>query len=617
MLTKATRKSQVAIAYAYEVQKSQPESHIFWIYAASSATFIQAYEDVARQLKLPGWDQPSADLCRIVSDWLNKEDSHWLMILDNADDKSLFFPPIESDVAPENPPPSHRPLYDYLPRVLDSQKSILITTRSKHLGMDLADGESCIEVKPFTTQEAEDLLRSKLGGVVVSFDELAAQQLLETLGCIPLAITQAAAFIKRTTMTVQDYRAALEKDQQNLKDFLSKDLQDPRRPLGFPNSVFRTWELSFKQILKQDPVAAKLLSLIAMLDPQRIPQKLLKCSVEKDTDFWMAIGTLNGFAFITKELEGETYTIHPLVQASVHYWLDQTGEKRDYTRQALHLLTDEFPNDEYENQVTYDLLLAHAQAVLGYDYIFKDDLRRCADLLFHVGCFNLRQGRYGAAHREAWKAYNINQEVRGELVNSTLRSLSLLALVLDHRGMYKEAEDLHRRALNGFEKVLGAEHPNTWTSVNHLAITLRVLGKCKEADILNRRALNGREKVLGVKHPNTLTSVNNLAIVLFDQGKYEEAEILSRRALDGRDKVLGVEHPDTLSSFYSLALLLDNQKRYNDASVLYLRASEGLSRVLGPDHPKTQECSRNYAAMKREMEDQGIETVHLSSTPEP
>lgn len=306
LLTKPTRKSQVAIAYAYRFQQSQPESHVFWVYAASTATFVLAYEDIAHRLKLPGWDQPSSNLCKMVFDWLNKEDSQWLMVLDNADDESLFFPPFESDVTPGTTPQSQRPLSDYLPQVLDSQKSIIITTRSRPLGMNLADGEPCIEVKPFAMQEAENLLRSKLEGVAGSLDRLATERLLGSLGCMPLAITQAAAFIKRNPMTMQDYLAALEKDQQNLKDFLSKDLQDSRREPGFPNSVFRTWELSFKQISRQDRVAASLLKLMAMLDPQRIPQKLLKCTVEKDVDFWMAIGTLDGFAFITKELEGET-----------------------------------------------------------------------------------------------------------------------------------------------------------------------------------------------------------------------------------------------------------------------------------------------------------------------
>ena len=644
LLTKAVRKSQVAIEYAYRFQQSQPRSHVFWVYAASSDRFVQAYGDIARRLKLPGWDHSNTDSCDTVSKWLNEEDSRWLMILDNADNADLFSPSIESDVSPTTTTQSERPLVDYIPRNLDSQKLMIVTTRSKSLGMDLAYGESCVEVKPFSSQEAENLLRLKLEGAAGSFDTLTTKRLLEILGCMPLAITQAAAFIKRTEMTVQDYLAALEKDKQNLKDFLIKDLQDHRRQPGFPNSIFRTWELSFKQIFKQDPPAAKLLSVIAMLDPQRIPQKLLERSVERDIDFWTAIGTLVGFALITKELEGETYTIHSLVQTSVHYWLEQRNEKMDYMRQALQLLAEEFPSGEHENKETCELMLAHAQAVLRNDCALEDDLGYRAALLYHVGWFNWRQGRYISAYREASEAYKINRERLGEVVTTTLYNLSLLASVLRYQGKYEAAEEMNRRALDGMERVLGVEHPDTLTSVSTLASVLRNQGKYKAAEEMNRRALDGYEKVLGVEHPLTLTTVNNLAVVLQNQGKYKaseemnrraldgyekvlgvknpetlitvnnlamvlqyqgkykEAEEMIRRALDGSERVLGVEHPDTLIIVYNLAYLLHTQERYNDASVFYLRASEGLSRALGSDHPMTRKCSKHYASMIHEME---------------
>ena len=116
------------------------------------------------------------------------------------------------------------------------------------------------------------------------------------------------------------------------QDCLSQELHDPRRPRGFPNSVFRTWKLSFDHILAQEPKAAKLLSLIAMLDPQRIPEKLLRPLAEREVDFRMAIGTLDGFALISQEIGGEIYAIHPLVQVLVHYWLEQSSEKADYSR---------------------------------------------------------------------------------------------------------------------------------------------------------------------------------------------------------------------------------------------------------------------------------------------
>ncbi len=559
----SVRKSQIAIEYAYRFQQSRPQSHVFWVYAASYGIFLQACHDIARSLKLPACDEPKIDPCELVSKWLNEEDHSWLMILDNADNAELFSPSAESDTPPATVTQTQRPLNDYLPSILNPQKSLLVTTRSRHVGQDLAHGELCVEVPPLSGQEAKALLRLKLKGSTSSSDMSSTERLLDVLGCIPLAITQAAAFINRNRWTVQGYLAALEKDKQNLTDHLSQELQDPRRPRGFPNSVFRTWKLSFDQILTQEPQTAKLLSLIAMLDPQRIPEKLLRRSAERDVDFRMAIGTLDGFALISQEIGGETYAIHPLVQVSVHYWLEQRSEKADYAGQALQLLAEEFPNGEHEHKETCESMLAHAQAVLWHKCISENDMRHRAALLYNVGRFNWRQGRYDSAYEAALKSYNIYQERAGDVATTTLDSLSLLALVLRYQGKYEAAEEMNRRALEGYEKVLGVEHPDT------------------------------------------LTSVNNLALVLRYQGKYEAAEEMNRRALEGYEKVLGVEHPDTLTSVYNLAYLFYHQQRYNDASVLYLRASAGFPKTLGLDHPMTRDCSYYYSSMIREMEGQG------------
>ena len=603
----SVRKSQIAIEYAYRFQQSHPQSHILWVYAASYGTFLQACQDISWRLKLPACDEPKTDLCELISKWLNEEDHSWLLILDNADNADLLFPSAELNSPPATVKQTQRALNDYLPSILNPQKSLLVTTRSRHIGQDLANGELCVEVPPLSDEEAKALLQLKLRGSASSFDRHNTERLLDVLGSIPLAITQAAAFIYRNKMTVQSYLAALEKDKQNMTDYLSQELQDPRRPRGFPNSVFRTWKLSFDQILAQEPPTAKLLSLMAMLDPQRIPEKLLRRPAEREVDFRMAIGTLDGFALISQEIGGETYAIHPLVQASVHYWLEQRSEKGDYAGQALQLLAEEFPDGEYEHKETCESMLAHAQAVLCHKCISEDDMRHRAALLYNIGRFNLRQGRYVSAYEAASESYNIYQERAEDVATARLSGLGLLALVLRGQGKYEAAEEMNRRALEGYEKVLGVEHPHILTSVNNLASVLGYQGKYKAAEEMNRRALEGYKKVLGVEHPSTLISVSNLALVLRDQRKYEAAEEMNRRALEGSEKVLGVEHPHTLTSVCNLAYLFHHQQRYHDASIFYLRASAGLSKTLGPDHPTTRKCSYYYSSMIRAMEGQGRE----------
>jgi hypothetical protein len=136
---------------------------------------------------------------------------------------------------------------------------------------------------------------------------------VEILGRIPLAVTQAAAYINRNKIALSKYLAALEKDNQNLIDHLCIELQDHRRAWGYPNSVFRTWRLSFEQIRLLDVRAAELLSLMAMLDGQQIPQDLMQSSGERDVDFLTALGTLAGYSLIIPIRE-EVWTMHALVQ---------------------------------------------------------------------------------------------------------------------------------------------------------------------------------------------------------------------------------------------------------------------------------------------------------------
>ncbi|CAL1130598.1 unnamed protein product [Cladocopium goreaui] len=113
-------------------------------------------------------------------------------------------------------------------------------------------------------------------------------------------------------------------------------------------------------------------------------------------------------------------------------------------------------------------------------------------------------------------------------------------------GQLKDAEALHRRALEAQERTLGGEHPSTLASVNTLAICLRDMGQLKDAEALYRRDLEAQERTLGAEHPSTLASVNGLALCLRDISQLKDAEALHRRDLEASERTLGAEHPFTL-----------------------------------------------------------------------
>ena len=66
----------------------------------------------------------------------------------------------------------------------------------------------------------------------------------------------------------------------------------------------------------------------------------------------------------------------------------------------------------------------------------------------------------------------IRQETLGPEDVEILNSTGMLSLVLRYQGKYTEAEEMNRRALAGYEKVLRVDYPDTLTSVSNLALVL-------------------------------------------------------------------------------------------------------------------------------------------------
>ena len=229
------------------------------MYASNQVRIDQAYKGIARNLRLPGCDDS------------DKDHGPWLLVLDNADDIETFSNPISD--ASQVRGSSSTPLTAFLPRSQDG--SMIITTRDKRIGGRLADRAKAIMVLPMADREADNLLRLTVP-IQSGSEEGESKVLLDTLGYLPLAITQAAAFINENAITVAEYLEAFYSDDSELQELLSQDLGDSRRDFDVQNSIIRTWKLSFDQISRQKPRAIELLSLMSVLDRQGIPMALLR-----------------------------------------------------------------------------------------------------------------------------------------------------------------------------------------------------------------------------------------------------------------------------------------------------------------------------------------------------
>ncbi|KAF2470888.1 TPR-like protein [Lindgomyces ingoldianus] len=600
-------KSQIAIQYCYNVQDVSPQTWVFWVHASTQARFEEGYRRIAEAAKIDGWDNPKADVLRLVRSWLcDKSNGRWMMVVDSADDLSVFFPPAHGTLVTgaTNLSQSAEPLSDFLPQ--SANGSILVTSRSRDVAFRLTGSQnSIIEIKPLEKDDALALLRKKLG---FDTDDRDVTELLQTLDYMPLAITQAAAYIvqRAPRMTVSRYLDEVRRSDHDRARLLKKDVGDSRRDGRASNSIIATWQISFEYIRKESPTAARLLSLMSLLDCQGIPELLLRGryqpAADLEADFDDDIHTLTSYSLVGMSANGSEFEMHRLVQFSTKKWLELYNELEDWKRTYVMLMNDNYPVGRHENWTVCQALFPHALAAVEYEPKGAKAQEAWASVLFKAAWYAGEMGQYDIAQRMGSAAFRARESLLGAEHPDTLSSLNNLGLVLDWQGRYGEACAIHQRGLEAKGRVLGAEHPDTLTSMGNLASTYRNQGRWKEAEGLEVQVLDTSQRVLGEEHPDTLTSMANLASTYRNQGRWREAEELEVQVMDTRKRVLGEEHPDTLTSMANLASTYRNQGWWKEAEELQEDELEICSRVLGEEHPDTLTSMANLAST---YQDQG------------
>ncbi len=97
----------------------------------------------------------------------------------------------------------------------------------------------------------------------------AAEQLARELGGLPLALEQAAAYIRETRATFRRYL-------EGYRNEGLKRVETHRPALGkYPRSVVSTWAANFDSVQNESPAAADALRLSAFFAPDDIPFELL------------------------------------------------------------------------------------------------------------------------------------------------------------------------------------------------------------------------------------------------------------------------------------------------------------------------------------------------------
>ena len=537
--------------------------------------------------ELPECDDPKEDIRPIVKGWFESPKSgDWILVLDNADNKADFFTEDSEICASDG-------LAKFIPR--GGHGTVIVTTRDLGLADKLADSnilfkdmmEESQAVQLFTLHYPAAIRHER--GLIV--------QLQNALQCLPLAIVQVAAYLRRNmACSIANYIELFNSRRTCQRRLLSQPFRDLRREAN-SETVLTTLSITLRQVQEQSPLSGSLLKLMACIDRQNIPHELLACSNLKGADDEItlreAISQLLNFSLLTMVECGSTYEMHSIVQVSVVAVLIQEQEMDTVLEQAVKAFAKFLPDGSFENWSLWRVRFPHASALVKN--ITADSVDTAA-ICFRMSCYLLLVGRYNEAEYLARRSNQIYADFLGQEHPYTLTSMAILAATYRDQGRWHEAEVLEVKVMGAIKTVLGQDHPDTLTSMAGLASTYWNQGRWKEAEELELKIMETRKGVLGQDHPDTLNSMANLALTYRNQGRWKEAEELGVKVMETRKGVLGQDHPGTLTSMVNLASTYSDQGRWKEAEELGVKDLETRKGVLGQDHPNTLTSMANLAS---------------------
>lgn len=275
-------KTQVVLQYANPVLQKHSDYSVFWKPALSAEAFEQAYGDIARRLGISTSAKETEDVKELVAQYLSTEAAgRWLLTVDNADDLSIF------DGGEDG-------LMRSLP---ESRLGLTIfTTRDREVTQGLV-GADVVRVEKMGHSEAMAVLRTSLDRRKLVRDEATTAELLDELECLPLAITQAAAYINSVDLSLAEYVQTLRGTEKDMVFMLSEEMGDRTRYRQLKNAVATTWLISLTRLVDQHPDAAEVLRFTSCIEWKAIPHSILP-PLQPAARLTRAVGVLCSYSFL-------------------------------------------------------------------------------------------------------------------------------------------------------------------------------------------------------------------------------------------------------------------------------------------------------------------------------
>lgn len=486
-------KTQVALQFAYSVKEGYPEFSIFWVQAMSMEAFERSCMEVATVLEMR--QKSDDDVKRLVQRWLcGKKAGRWLLIVDNVDSLDVL-----------RGSEQREGLLTFLPESEDGLT--IFTTRHGEIAQHLA-GSNVVEIGKMARQEVVDLFKKSLLRKSPRDNDGIMIDLLHELECLPLAITQAAAYINTNKIAVSDYLLLLKNTDGDAIIILSRNFDDKTRYPNSANAVAKTWTITFNKISEQDKLAANLLAFISYIEWKAIPRSILPTDHPK-AQLEEAIGTLCAYSFLERRGDGKKFDMHRLVHLATRIWVSEKRAVEALSIKAMKHLLEAFPSDDYRNREIWRDYLPHVARIDRNEQC--QDTGEKSELCLKVGRCLLIDGRIKEAVLWLQKSCEWRDRNLAEGDADRLLSQHVLAMSYQANGQVKDAVKLLERVVAIRTEVLAEDHPDRLASQHVLAMLYQANGQVKDAVKLLERVVAIQAEVLVEDHPNRLVSESVLA----------------------------------------------------------------------------------------------------------
>jgi serine/threonine protein kinase len=206
-------------------------------------------------------------------------------------------------------------------------------------------------------------------------------------------------------------------------------------------------------------------------------------------------------------------------------------------------------------------------------------------------------GLYAQAYDLAKGALDSRLSRLGPNDPKTLDSTGQVGVDLAYQGHYPEAEKMLRQAMEGERRVLGADDALTLETKDRLAVIRGYQGHYEEQEKLDREVIERGTPKLGPESEQLLRARSNLVAALWNLALYAEAEQEGRQLVALDRRVLGPDNPRTLLATGNLVLVIKAQGRLAEAESQSRELLAADLRVMGPDHPATANTMENLSSL--------------------